>query len=135
MSSSATDGVRRSAASAATASKGAVAAAAVGSAGGTSTGNEHQAERQVKFSVPTSKSCGMSKVFQRSCSTAGVFGSSSGGGSLGSVSVTGGPSSGGGSLSKQQSLVKNTSNTASPPMDEKHTGLSNIPEDTVSTLC
>ena len=68
---------------------------------------------------------GMSKVFQRSSSTAGVYSRGHGGCSP---------------LSKQQSLVKNTTDpasaasTASTLLDEKSTGLTNIPEDRVSTL-
>ena len=131
MSSSATDGGGRLvSAMASTASE--------ASTSSTSSGNEHS-ERQVKFAVPTcskssSSNCnsngpdgtggtsakpagtasakgkgGMSKVFQRSCSSAGVLGS----------------------LSKQQSLVKNPTEK-----DEKPASgiLSNIPEDKVSLV-
>ena len=130
MSSSATDGGggRLVSAMASTASE--------ASTSSTSSGNEHS-ERQVKFAVPTCKSSssncnsngpdgtggtsakpagtsakgkgGMSKVFQRSCSSAGVLGS----------------------LSKQQSLVKNPTEK-----DEKPASgiLSNIPEDKVSLV-
>ena len=133
MSSSATDGGggRLVSAMASTASE-------ASTSSNSSGGNEHS-ERQVKFAVPTcskssSSNCnsngpdgtggtsakpagtasakgkgGMSKVFQRSCSSAGVLGS----------------------LSKQQSLVKNPTEK-----DEKPASgiLSNIPEDKVSLV-
>ena len=132
MSSSATDGGRGSLVSA-------IASTASEASSTSSSGNEHS-ERQVKFAVPTcskssSSNCnsngpdgtggtsakpagtasakgkgGMSKVFQRSCSSAGVLGS----------------------LSKQQSLVKNPTEK-----DEKQPAsgiLSNIPEDKVSLV-
>jgi len=90
--------------------------------------SEHSESRQVKFAVTSSSSShcnsngpagvgtqskskergGMSKVFQRSCSSAGVLGS----------------------LSKQQSFTATSSCKTTTEKDEKHqTGLANIPED------
>ena len=106
---------------------------AMASEASSSSSNEHS-ERQVKFAdVPTnptstssSSHCnsngpggasketkakgGMSKVFQRSCSSAGVLGS----------------------LSKQQSFTATCKTTTEKDEKQSSTGLANIPEDKVS---
>ena len=124
MSSSATDGGRGGLVSA-------MASATSEASSSSSSISEHSESRQVKFAVTSSSSShcnsngpsgvgtqskskergGMSKVFQRSCSSAGVLGS----------------------LSKQQSFTATSSCKTTTEKDEKHqTGLANIPEDKVS---